>query len=147
MPIVNASFARALLRHLAVLLLVSLPLALIVFAATKAIRGEGEGSGFGGILLDLTALYPGLALFLGLGAIPYTIGLALASRWGAGNTRLAALLALPLALIPWLLLPARFLVSQAALGFGVAVGLLALAMLAQAPGAATPPEASSAKGA
>jgi hypothetical protein len=120
-----------MIRHLLVLAFVSIPVALMIFAAIPSTQ-NGEG-GFLERLLDLSVIYPGLAFFAALGAVPYTIALILINRSRPSNVRMLALLATPLALLPWLLFPARYLIGIPTFAVGLALGLVILGLLAEVP--------------
>jgi hypothetical protein len=128
------SFLRALLRHVVILTLVSTPVALTVFAAIPSTL-DSQGN-FLDRLLDLSVLYPGLALYAALGTVPYTIALALINRYRSPSGRVVTLLATPVALLPWLLLPARYLIVIPPFAAGLTVGLVILGLLADMPSAA-----------
>ena len=124
------SFPRALLRHVLVAALVTAPVLLTGYGVTQWARGAAEEDSLGGVLLDLTVLYPGVALFTAAGAVVLTAALALARRRAGGAGRGTLLVLSPLLLVPWALLPARAVLSWPPMLPGIVAGLLVFVLLA-----------------
>jgi len=115
---------RILILHAALLALVAVPIALVVFHVIQVARGESDGTG----LLDLTVVYPGIALFSMIGGVLYTAALELVARNRPISSRLAVVLT-PLVLLPWLVFSIRSLLLFPPFAAGVAVGLFAFGVL------------------
>lgn len=131
----QSGMARVMLRHAMVLAFFSAPVALLVFGVIRWAGGHADGQPLAGLLLDLTVLFPGVALLAAMGAVPFSLALLLVPA--KARTRKLAVAALaPLALLPCLVFPARALLVWPPFAVAVVVGLAVLVALAVYPDAA-----------
>ena len=128
------SLRRALLRHILAAVGAFAPGTLLVYGVIQSARDATDSDSLGGFLLDLTVLYPGIAMVAAVGAVVFTIGLAVVRRLTDGATRLTVLLLSPLVLLPWSLFPARTALTWPPALVGVIVGLVLFALLADPGG-------------
>jgi hypothetical protein len=126
---VGRSWGRVLLRNSALTAFVITPIMLLVFWIVGMIAGEGDGSG----ILDLSVLFPWLALLLVIGAVLFTFGVEIADRLGVALSRTTAIPFAPLVLVPWLITPARALLQHPPLIVGALVGLAVFIRVASLP--------------
>lgn len=128
----RGSGPTALLTSALIMVLLSIPLALLVFAIIQSWRGQNDSGTIMGLLLDLTIVYPALAIsgvlgaFLFAGLIQVTSARSRVHRWHA-----VALV--PIAALPWGLLSLRALVFSWPMILGILIGLLGLALLMPLP--------------
>lgn len=123
------SMGRVLVRNALVAALLSVPIALVVFSVVARAVGASDESS----LLDLTVLFPWLAMLAAAGAVVFTVGLDLARRRGMIVTRGRALLFAPLLVLPWLLVPARGLLLYPPFVVGALAGLGVLLVAVKLP--------------
>lgn len=124
------TFGAALVRNVLLAVLIAVPITLIAYAITWEVSGEAGQGGVGGKLLDLTVLYPGIAVLAALGAIPFTAAVWAVHRYRGHVSRVVVAMLSPLILLPWLLVPARGLLQWAPFGISVLIGLAVFAILA-----------------
>ena len=117
--------ALALLRHLALLALVFVPVSLLVTAGIQTLRGASGGDG----LLDLTLLYPGWLLYSLPGVALYTLALASVTA-GTASHRIAPIVLAPLIVVSWFAFPGRSLLWSIPVSAGLLAGLLVFGLLA-----------------
>ena len=124
------TFGAALVRNVLLAVLIAVPVTLVAYAITWEVSGEASDGGVGGKLLDLTVLYPGIALLAALGAIPFTAAVWAVQRSRGHASRLVVAALSPLIMLPWLLMPARGLLRWAPFGISALIGLGVFAVLA-----------------
>jgi hypothetical protein len=127
----SRSFARALIRHVLLIVLVAVPIALAMYSVIWHLSDPATSDGIVGNFLDMTIIYPGVALVSAFGALPFTWALAVVSRRRGHASRRTALLALPLVLLPWLALPMRVAFWWPPFAVSALVGLLVLGLFAE----------------
>jgi hypothetical protein len=116
---------RVLLLHEFLALFVAIPVGLAVFYALQLVRGQLNGSG----LLDLTVLFPGVAIPTLIGAVFYTAVIEAIARKQTISTASSVAYA-PLLLVPWLAFPIRGALLFPPFAIGLAVGLILFGILA-----------------
>jgi hypothetical protein len=116
----------------AIMALVAVPVAFLVFAAIQTVTGRNESGSFLDLLLDLSVIYVAVAAVGIVGAIAYSLVIQLLSTWRP-VPRWQAVVLTPIAALPWAILPMRALVFSWPLVAGIAVGLAVMASMIPLP--------------
>ena len=121
----QVTYLRSFGRHLFLVAVVAIPVALVVFYFIQRGTFAAEQEG----ILDLTVIYPGLLLVMSIGAMLYTMAIEFIAQRRA-VTAVIAIGLTPVLVLPWFALPIRALVLWFPFSLSLLAGLLAFGFLA-----------------